>query len=102
MDHILVLIEQYGYLIIFLGVMLESAGVLIPGETVLIASGILAQQGRTSRPLAACLAGVAGLIGELLPQGREALVGLLPNSGSSTARDPKVSSKPLAEVKGAG
>ena len=45
MDHILVLIEQYGYLIVFLGVMLESAGVPVPGETVLIACGILAHQG---------------------------------------------------------
>jgi membrane protein DedA with SNARE-associated domain len=34
MDHILVLGEQYGYLIVFLGVMLESAGVPIPSETV--------------------------------------------------------------------
>ena len=35
-------------------------------------------------------------MGELLPQSREALVESLPNSGSSTAPDPKVSSKPLA------
>ena len=78
MAHILVLIEQYGYLIVFLGVMLESAGVLIPGETVLIASGILAHQGRTSRPLAACLAGVAGLIGKLLPPGPGGARGVAP------------------------
>ena len=45
MDHILVLIEQYGYLIVFLGVMLESVGVPVPGETILIASGILGHQG---------------------------------------------------------
>ena len=50
MDHILVLIEQYGCLIVFLGVMQESAGVPIPGETVLIASGIPAHQGRTKPP----------------------------------------------------
>jgi membrane protein DedA with SNARE-associated domain/membrane-associated phospholipid phosphatase len=44
-DHILSLIGQYGYLIVFLGVLLESAGVPIPGETVLIASGVMAQRG---------------------------------------------------------
>jgi hypothetical protein len=32
-DHILVLIEQYGYLSVFLGAMLESAGVPVPSET---------------------------------------------------------------------
>lgn len=46
MEQILYLIEQYGYLIVFFGVMLESAGVPIPGETILLASGFLAQQGR--------------------------------------------------------
>jgi membrane protein DedA with SNARE-associated domain len=50
MDHILVLVEQYGYLIVFLGVMLESAGVPIPGDPILIASGILAHQGRPKPP----------------------------------------------------
>jgi len=41
-DHgqILVLIEQCGYLIVFLGAMLESAGVPVPGEeTVLLLGG---------------------------------------------------------------
>lgn len=46
MQQVLSLIEQYGYLIVFFGVMLESAGVPIPGETILLASGFLAQQGR--------------------------------------------------------
>ena len=45
MDQILSLIEQYGYLIVFLGVLLESSGVPIPGETILIASGALVQRG---------------------------------------------------------
>jgi len=42
---ILFLIGESGYLIVFLGVLLESAGVPIPGETILIASGVLVQQG---------------------------------------------------------
>ena len=45
MDKILPLIEHYGYLAVFFGVMLESMGVPLPGETVLIASGLLAQRG---------------------------------------------------------
>jgi membrane protein DedA with SNARE-associated domain/membrane-associated phospholipid phosphatase len=45
MDRILSLIEHYGYLVILFGVMLESTGVPLPGETILIASGILVQRG---------------------------------------------------------
>jgi membrane protein DedA with SNARE-associated domain len=39
------LVGQYGYLAVFFGVMLESAGVPLPGETVLLASGALAHEG---------------------------------------------------------
>lgn len=46
MQQILHLIVQYGYLIVLFGVMAESAGVPLPGETILIAAGILAQQSR--------------------------------------------------------
>jgi membrane protein DedA with SNARE-associated domain len=45
MDQILSLIGQYGYLFIFFGVMLESIGVPLPGETILIAAGFLVHQG---------------------------------------------------------
>lgn len=45
MNHILHLIEQYGFLLILLGVMLESTGIPLPGETILIAAGILVQRG---------------------------------------------------------
>jgi membrane protein DedA with SNARE-associated domain/membrane-associated phospholipid phosphatase len=45
MDRILSLIEHYGYLVILFGVMLESTGVPLPGETILIASGVLVQRG---------------------------------------------------------
>ena len=39
------LIDRYGYLAVFFGVMLESAGVPLPGETVLLLSGALAHRG---------------------------------------------------------
>src|SRR5215216_6343979 len=45
MDRILSLIEHYGYLVVLFGVMLESTGVPLPGETILLASGVLVQQG---------------------------------------------------------
>jgi membrane protein DedA with SNARE-associated domain len=38
-------IERYGYLIVFLGVMLEGIGIPLPGETVLITAGALAHRG---------------------------------------------------------
>ena len=45
MGDMLSLIERYGYLIVFLGVMLESIGIPLPGETVLITAGALAHKG---------------------------------------------------------
>ena len=41
-------ISTYGYLAIFVIVALESAGVPMPGETVLVASAVLAGQGKLS------------------------------------------------------
>ncbi len=41
MGDLLHLIGRYGYVVVFFGVMLESAGVPLPGETVLIAAGAL-------------------------------------------------------------
>ncbi|MBV9455646.1 MAG: DedA family protein [Rubrobacter sp.] len=43
--RILPLIEQYGYLVVLFGVMLESIGIPIPGETILIVAGFLVHQG---------------------------------------------------------
>jgi membrane protein DedA with SNARE-associated domain len=45
MNQILSLIGQYGYLVIFFGVMEESIGVPLPSETILIAAGFLVHQG---------------------------------------------------------
>jgi membrane protein DedA with SNARE-associated domain len=44
-DQILSLIGQYGYLVVFFGVMLESIGIPLPGETILIAAGLPVHQG---------------------------------------------------------
>jgi membrane protein DedA with SNARE-associated domain/putative flippase GtrA len=45
MDRVLSLISHYGYLVILFGVMLESTGVPLPGETILLAAGVLVQRG---------------------------------------------------------
>src|SRR5215208_6238752 len=45
MDRVLSLIEHYGYLVVLFGVMLESTGVPLPGETILLAAGVLVQRG---------------------------------------------------------
>jgi membrane protein DedA with SNARE-associated domain len=45
LGDLLHLIGQYGYLVVFFGVMLEGAGVPLPGETVLIATGVLVHRG---------------------------------------------------------
>jgi membrane protein DedA with SNARE-associated domain len=44
-DRLLSLIEHYGYLVVLFGVMAESTGVPLPGETILITAGVLAQRG---------------------------------------------------------
>jgi membrane protein DedA with SNARE-associated domain len=45
LGSLLHLIGRYGYLVVFFGVMLESTGVPLPGETVLITAGVLVHRG---------------------------------------------------------
>jgi len=42
------LFSRYGYAVVFIGVLLENAGVPVPGETTLLAGAALAQMGRLS------------------------------------------------------
>lgn len=58
---ILPLIGRYGYLVIFFGVMAESAGIPLPGETILIAAGALVHHG-TLNPGEVLLFGILGAI----------------------------------------
>ena len=44
-DLILSLIEQYGWSIVLFGVMIQSAGIPLPAQTILLVSGFLVQQG---------------------------------------------------------
>ncbi len=58
------LLSQYGYPIVFLGVLLENAGVPVPGETILLAAGFLAHRGLFSLPWVIGLAVVAAILGD--------------------------------------
>jgi hypothetical protein len=59
MEKLYPLIEHYGYLIVFFSIMLGTAGILFPTASVLLASGVLVQQGHLN--LAAAIAfGVLG------------------------------------------
>ena len=57
-------LSQYGYAIVFLGVLLENAGVPVPGETILLAAGFLAHQGLFSLPWVIALAVAAAMLGD--------------------------------------
>jgi len=46
LETLLQYFHTYGYWILFFGVMLENAGVPLPGETLLLAAGVYAQSGR--------------------------------------------------------
>jgi undecaprenyl-diphosphatase len=63
-EWLLDLFSRYGYGVVFAGVLLENAGVPVPGETVLLAGGALAHLGRLSLPVVIATALVAAIIGD--------------------------------------
>ncbi len=58
--------DQYGYWVIFFGVMLENAGIPLPGETILLFAGYLAYQGDINLVRAMATAAVGATIGDSL------------------------------------
>jgi membrane protein DedA with SNARE-associated domain len=54
----------FAYLIVFLGVGIESLGIPVPGETSLLVGVFLATQGRLSVPIVALVAWVAAVVGD--------------------------------------
>ena len=60
------LLDRWGYWIIFLGVMLENAGVPLPGETILLAAGFFASRGHLSVVIVAAVAAVGAMLGDNL------------------------------------
>jgi membrane protein DedA with SNARE-associated domain len=56
--------EQYGYWVVFFGVMLENAGIPVPGETILLAAGFFAEQGRFNLWEVMAIAAVGAVLGD--------------------------------------
>ena len=62
MTHLLLnLVSQFGYLVVFVGVGIESLGIPVPGETSLVIGAAVAAQGRLE-PWGVALAGFAGAV----------------------------------------
>jgi membrane protein DedA with SNARE-associated domain len=58
------LFARYGYAVVFVGVLLENAGVPVPGETTLLAGAALAQFGRLSLGRVILTAIAAAILGD--------------------------------------
>jgi membrane protein DedA with SNARE-associated domain len=58
------LFARYGYAVVFFGVLLESAGVPVPGETALLGGAAMAQFGRLSLFVVVVTAIAAAIIGD--------------------------------------
>jgi membrane protein DedA with SNARE-associated domain len=60
------LFSQYGYPVVFAVILAESAGIPVPGETVLLAAGVAAQRGALSLFVIWLLAALAAIVGDNL------------------------------------
>jgi membrane protein DedA with SNARE-associated domain len=61
MEH---LVETYGLGLLFVLIMLESAGIPLPGETTLIGAGLLAAQGKFDIKAVIAVAAAAAIVGD--------------------------------------
>jgi len=64
LDTLLRLFTEYGYVVVFFGVMLENAGLPVPGETILLAAGFAAALGMFRLWLVMLIAAVGAVIGD--------------------------------------
>jgi len=62
-DKFYPLIEHYGYLIVFFGVMLGTSGIPFPSAAILLASGVLVQQGHLNLRYAIAVGILGAIIG---------------------------------------
>ena len=58
------LFARYGYFVVFFGVLLENAGVPVPGETILLAGAALARFGHLSLAWVVALAIAGAIVGD--------------------------------------
>ena len=64
LSQLLAYFSDYGYWVVLFGVMLENAGVPVPGETILLAAGFFASQGHFSVPLVMAVAAAGAVLGD--------------------------------------
>src|SRR5260370_6744893 len=55
---------RYGYWVVFFGVMLENAGLPVPGETILLAAGFFAAQGHFHLWTVMAIAAFGAMLGD--------------------------------------
>jgi len=55
---------EYGYWVVFFGVMLENAGLLVPGETILLVAGYFCSTGVFRLPLVMGIATTGAVVGD--------------------------------------
>ena len=63
-DSIIRLVESYGYVVVFLFVAIESLGIPLPGETILVTAGALAAQGHLSIRSVIATAAAGAIVGD--------------------------------------
>jgi membrane protein DedA with SNARE-associated domain len=56
--------QQYGYWVVFFGVMLENAGIPVPGETILLAAGFFAALGHFHLGIVMAVACMGAVLGD--------------------------------------
>jgi membrane protein DedA with SNARE-associated domain len=66
LHRVLDLFGRYGYLVVFVPVLLETAGVPLPGETVLLLAGVASAQGRIDLVWTIVVGATAAILGDNL------------------------------------
>jgi membrane protein DedA with SNARE-associated domain len=64
LDALLKLFVNYGYWAVFFGVMLENAGLPVPGETILLAAGFFAASGHFKLAAVMAVAATGAIVGD--------------------------------------
>ena len=64
LDTLFAYFARYGYFVVFFGVLLENAGVPVPGETILLAAGFFAAQGHFHLWMVMIVAASGAMLGD--------------------------------------
>ncbi|PYS75808.1 MAG: hypothetical protein DMF66_18205 [Acidobacteria bacterium] len=64
LDTLLTYFARYGYFVVFFGVVLENAGVPVPGETIMLAAGFFAAEGHFQLWTVMAIAALGAVLGD--------------------------------------